>query len=171
MTASWEVTGVLARGGGPVRRAQPEPTFLFRRAAGEENFGWRGPKQPFLPKENAWDNFRKVGRARNHSPENEVARTRRSWLLVGLSSAGFCWCCCLGGRHPRASSSAAVLVARPTARQLLECPRAMLSPCDHEALAVLTRRVLRVSAAFRRGAAAYADGCEQFPGPSHLISH
>ena len=37
-TASWEVTGVLGEGGGPDWRAQ-RATFLFRRAAGEENFG------------------------------------------------------------------------------------------------------------------------------------
>ena len=33
-----EVTGVLYRGGVPFGE-RSEPTFLFRRAAGEENFG------------------------------------------------------------------------------------------------------------------------------------
>ena len=37
-TASWEVTGVLARGGVPFGE-RSEPTFLFRNAAGEESFG------------------------------------------------------------------------------------------------------------------------------------
>ena len=62
------------------------------------------------------------------------------------------------------------LSARSTARQLLERTCTMPSPCGHDALAVLARRVLHVSAAFRRGAAAYADGCEQISGHSHLIS-
>ena len=46
----------------------------------------------------------------------------------------------------------------------------MRSPCGHDAFAVLAQRVLHVSAAARRGAAAYADGCEQIFGHSHLIS-
>ena len=37
-------------------------------------------------------------------------------------------------------------------------------------LAVFAPRVLRVSAAARRGAAAYGNGCEQISGHSHLIS-
>ena len=41
VTTSWEVTGVLARGGVPFGE-RSEPTFLFRRAAGEENFGLKG---------------------------------------------------------------------------------------------------------------------------------
>ena len=40
-TASWEVTGVLVEGGVPFGE-RSEPTFLFRRAAGEENFGLKG---------------------------------------------------------------------------------------------------------------------------------
>ena len=40
-TASWEVTGVLVEGGVPFGE-RSEPTFLFRRAAGEENFGPKG---------------------------------------------------------------------------------------------------------------------------------
>ena len=38
-------------------------------------------------------------------------------------------------------------------------------------VAVLARRVLRVSASARRVAAAYGSACEQIFGPSHLISH
>ena len=41
VTGPWEVTGVLARGGVPFGE-RSEPTFLFRRAAGEENFGLKG---------------------------------------------------------------------------------------------------------------------------------
>ena len=40
-TASLEVTGVLAEGGVPFGE-RSEPTFLFRRAASEENFGPKG---------------------------------------------------------------------------------------------------------------------------------
>ena len=38
LTTSWEVTGVIVEGGGGDWRAQ-RATFLFKRAAGEENFG------------------------------------------------------------------------------------------------------------------------------------
>ena len=40
-TTSWEVTGVLVEGGVPFGE-RSEPTFLFRRAAGEEKIGLEG---------------------------------------------------------------------------------------------------------------------------------
>ena len=84
-------------------------------------------------------------------------------------AASCCWRW-LGSCVARGSSTAAVLSARSTARQLLERACMMRSPCGHDAFAVLARHALHVSAAARRGAAAYADGCEQIFGYSHLIS-
>ena len=89
------------------------------------------------------------------SPETtHVAVAPPALLTVGTSAAS-CWCCCFGCCGTRASSLAAVLLARTTARQLLERARATHWPVDHDALAVFAWRVLRVSATFRRGAAAY----------------
>ena len=91
--------------------------------------------------------------------------------LVGCSACGLllpplprpcCW---------HASGHAAVLLARKTATRLLKRACVMPSLCDHDTLAVFARRVLHVSAACRRGAAAYGNACEQIFGPSHLISH
>ena len=51
-----------------------------------------------------------------------------------------------------------MILARTTARKLLERACAMRTPVDHDALADgerLARRVLRVSADVRRGAAPY----------------
>ena len=67
--------------------------------------------------------------------------------------------------RPRASSMAAVLLARTTAPQLLERACATYTQIGREALAAFARRVLHVSAAARRGAAAYADGSERLVGP------
>ena len=49
------------------------------------------------------------------------------------------------------------LSARSTARKLLRRACMMCSPCGHDAFAVLAWRVLHVSAAARRGAAAYGN--------------
>ena len=45
-TASWEVTGVLYRGGVPFGE-RSEPTFLFRRAAGDKIFALEAPNKRF----------------------------------------------------------------------------------------------------------------------------
>ena len=100
---------------------------------------------------------------------NTPTRTRSVLVLSASPAASCCWRW-LGWCVARGSSTAAVLSARSTARQLLERACTMRSPCGHDAFAVLARRVLHVSAAARRGAAAYADGCEQIFGHSHLIS-
>ena len=81
---------------------------------------------------------------------DSASQRARSDLQVCLASSEppCCW---------HASGHAAVLLARKTATQLLERACAMPSPCDHDTLAVFARRVLHVSAACRRGAAAYGN--------------
>ena len=64
---------------------------------------------------------------------HHVSRTADSSAAPPANSS----CCCFGCCRARASGLPALLLARTTARKLLERARAMRTPVDHDALAVL----------------------------------
>ena len=98
-TTSWEVTGVLAEGGGP---CQPSARSAHLESAPQAE-KILGPKQPFsmdFASESAETD--KLGRT--------DCRTLRRAARVGLLAASCC-SCCLGCSCPCASSLAVVLLA------------------------------------------------------------
>ena len=147
--------------------AEPRGENLAQNARFQANFGWgKGPTSPEWPQ------------AKDRSTERRCERERsRTPLLVGLSSGLLlvvvlvllpllrpraCQPCCMRAFSTHDAPAAArtsVPAAVDDSRRASPAP-GRSSP----------RRGQRVSAALRRAAAPYADGCEQISGSSQPIS-
>ena len=139
--------------------------------AGHDVRGEALKSAPQAKKKN-WPNMRKtpeIAKFRNHFVRRRSPMAAQDRGCSSATPAGSCWCCRVGCCNSLASSLTAVDLARSSARWPLGRACMKRSPCSRDA-SVFARRVLRVSAALRRAAALYADGCERYFGCSHLIS-
>ena len=82
----------------------------------------------------------------NEKRGHHVSRTADSSAAPPANSC----CCCFGFCRARANGLPALLLARTMARKLLERARAMRTPVDHDALAVLSCASAQMCAAERR---------------------
>ena len=103
----------------------------------KKNFGWRGPKQQILPKENNRTTFGRYWQSPQSSQKHEVARTRRGCSSASpvLASAGAA-ASAAATRVPAAVLPCVWLARRPDScsNALAQCSRRVImkrSPCLH----------------------------------------